>query len=114
MTLHYYIENEPDWDEEGMTRSMARKYHPLEFEYDVDTTFEDFFEYVRPSDFNTWQEEGQKAYRQAVLDLWDKNFIDWQFEEDDDFIEFMKDKYYDEALDWYDNSDKGEPYEWVR
>lgn len=103
MFLHYIIDNEPEWDSEMMGRRLARNYQPLEFDYDVDITFDDFFEFIQPKDFKTWHEEGQKCYKQAVLDIWDNDFLNWEFEEDEDFIEFMKDKYYDEAYDWYLN-----------
>ena len=70
----------------------------VEFKYEVEPSFEDFFDFIKPHDFNGWKEEGRKAYKQACLDIWRNEwFTIGELEEDEDFIEFMEERYKDEA-----------------
>ena len=70
----------------------------VEFDFAVEVEFEDFFDFVKPYDFDNWKEEGKNAYERACLDLWNKDWFSMCFLEDDyDFIEFMKDRYEEDA-----------------
>lgn len=99
MRLHYIIENEPD--EYDMEHSYAaRNYKPVGFYFDVDVDFDDFFEYMQPDDFKSWHEEEKKAFKIACEKVWNSNwFYLNDIEEDEDFIEFMKNKCEEDALD---------------
>ena len=100
MTLYYVIDNEPDWDSECNSIYLMKHYKPLELEFEVEVDFNDFFEFMQPNDFKSWHEEGKKAFKIACEKVWNSNWFNSDdLEEDEDFIEFMKDKYEETALD---------------
>lgn len=72
----------------------------VEYEYDVDVSFEDFFDFIKPHDFRNWKEDGRNAYERACRDVWNSDWfrID-DLEEDEDFIQFMTDRYESDAHD---------------
>ena len=61
----------------------------------VEVTYDDLLEYLKPDDYDHWQEEGKKAYKQALKDLIEAEWFDedtmceW-LETESEFIEFMK------------------------
>lgn len=70
----------------------------LEYEFEVEIKFEDFFDFIKPYDFNNWTEDKRLSYKRACKDIFNS---DWfrldDLEEDEDFIDFMKDRYEDDA-----------------
>lgn len=61
---------------------------------DVTITLEDLLEYLKPYDYDSWQEEGREAYKQALKDLIEAEWFDtdslceWLGDEEE-FIEFI-------------------------
>lgn len=107
MYLHYVFEDiecEVRYDEATHINNQwfephyYRKLCEVDYDYEVDVCFKDFFDFIKPFDLNHWKEDGQHAYERACRDVWNS---DWfrldDLEEDEDFIQFMKDRYEDEA-----------------
>lgn len=112
MTLHYsfdgivceclespgtHINN--GWFEPHYYRAVC---DDVEFDYEVDVSYDDIFDYLKPHDFEKWSEELKKAYIRGFDALWDNDLVDNEMlseslENDDYFIEFMKERYEDEA-----------------
>ena len=70
----------------------------VEYDYDVDITFKDFFDYIKPYDFRNWKEDRQHAYERACRDVFNSSWFNLDdLEEDEDFIDFMKERYEDDA-----------------
>lgn len=74
-----------------------------EFEYEIDYTFKDILDYVKSKKYDDWSIEKKEGFVAGVEMLYDffSDTIEDSLEEDDDFIEFIKEKYEDEALENY-------------
>lgn len=74
-----------------------------EFEYEIDYTFKDILDYVKSKEYKDWSKEKKDGFVAGVEMLYDffSDTIEDSLEEDDDFIEFIKEKYEDEALEHY-------------
>jgi len=72
----------------------------VDWTYRTEITLDDVFEYVCRADFKQLSKPEQAAYVDAIRHLYNLDLIDLdKLEEDDDFIEFMTDKYRDDALE---------------
>lgn len=70
----------------------------VDYDFDVDITFKDFFDYIKPYDFENWKEDGRFAYERACRDVWRSSWFRLDdLEEDEDFIQFMTDRYEEDA-----------------
>lgn len=70
----------------------------VDYEHEVDVKFEDFFDFMKPHGFDKWAEDGRFAYERACRDMWNSDWFDlYSLEENEDFIDFMTDKYEREA-----------------
>lgn len=75
-----------------------REIMDVEYEFEVDVKFKDFFDFLKPYDFKEWKKEGQDAYEIACKNVFNSCWFDLEaLEEDEDFIQFMKERYEDEA-----------------
>lgn len=74
-----------------------------EFDYDIDYTVKDIVAYVISKEYNDWSKEKKDGFVAGVEMLYDffSETIEDSLEEDYDFIEFIKEKYEDEALECY-------------
>ena len=55
---------------------------------------------MKPYDFKEWKEERQNAYTRALKDVWNSYWFNTDsLEDDDEFIEFMKERYEDDAYE---------------
>lgn len=77
----------------------------VDWTYRVSISLDDIFEYVCRADYEQLSKPEQDAYYDAIRHLYNLDLI-VDLEDDDDFIEFMTDKYRDDALedckDFYD------------
>ena len=72
----------------------------VEFDYYVSVGFIDILEFMKPMGFDKWSEDKKEGYAKAVRNMMDCGFIDVDtVEGDDDFIDFMKERYRDDALE---------------
>ena len=73
------------------------------YDYGVDVTFKDFFDFVKPNDFDEWQDDGRFAYERACRDVWHSDWFGLDaLEEDVGFIQFMTERYQDDAYESYE------------
>lgn len=107
MYLHYVFEDiecevlespsthiNNQWFEPHYRRELCE----VDYDYEVDVCFKDFFDFIKPFDFDHWKEEGQHAFERACRDVWSSTWFNLDgLEEDEEFIEFMKDRYEDQA-----------------
>lgn len=101
MHLHYYWENvevnyECDYGGYSLSPHTRTRVQDVEYDFYVDIQDEDIIEYIN----------GDKETSIRLLDLL-HNCIDYDYlEEDDDFVDFMKEKYEDEAWEeWEEGND---------
>ena len=107
MYLHYVFEDiecEVQYDEATHINNQwfEPHYHrelcEVDYDYEVDITFKDFFDFIKPYDFDHWKDDGRFAYERACRDVWNSDWFSLDaLEEDEDFIQFMKDRYEDDA-----------------
>lgn len=70
----------------------------VEYDYEVETTFADYWAYLKPREFREWPEEKQKWFKETVRKVWKSEIFDLELLEDsEEFKEFMKDRYYHDA-----------------
>ena len=70
----------------------------VDFDFDVDIAFKDFFDYIKPYGFENWKEDERFVYERAYRDVWHSSWFRLDdLEEDEDFIQFMKERYEDDA-----------------
>lgn len=82
-----------------------RESQTVDWTYRVSVSLDDIFEYVCRADYEQLSKPEQDAYYDAIRHLYNLDLI-VDLEDDDDFIEFMTNKYRDDALedckDYYD------------
>ena len=70
----------------------------VDYDYEVEVDFDDVFDFIKPNAFDEWDNEKQSAYKKAFTDLYD--YVDlYKLEENEEFVEFMTDKYEYKAHD---------------
>ena len=85
----------------------------VEYELEVEPTIEDFVSYLTPRMFDTISE--RQAYRQGLKKMFGfiqehsdrynlKEMLNENLEEDEYFVEFMKDRYEEQALESFEES----------
>ena len=80
----------------------CKKLCEVNYDYEVDVTFKDFFDFIKPFDFNHWGKDGRLIYERACKDVWDSDWLKLdELEKDEDFIQFMKERYEDKARERY-------------
>lgn len=83
-------------------RSMYLYYEHNGTSYQVEKTveFTDFFEFMKPTNFDTWAREGKVAYQKACQDVFDSSWFSLEeLEYDDEFVDFMTKRYEQEFLE---------------
>ena len=77
-----------------------REPRTVEWTYRVSIGLDDVFEYICRGDYTRLSKEEQAAYYDGIRHLYNLDLIDFEkLEDDDNFIEFMTDKYRDDALE---------------
>ena len=75
----------------------------VEYDFDIKVSYDDVFDYLCPSDFHKWSKEEQNAYVKGFDALWDNNLVYTEdLEYDDNFYDFMKERYKEEAREAFD------------
>ena len=70
----------------------------VEFDYEVEIGYEDVFDYVKPHNWKEWSQERKDAFICGFDALWDNKLVCLDdLENDKDFIEFMTDRYEEDA-----------------
>lgn len=76
----------------------TRKDCAVDYKYEVDVSFQDFFDYVKTTEYSRLSNEGKLGYERAIKDIWNCDLFRLEdLEEDEDFIEYMQARYKDEA-----------------
>ena len=76
----------------------------IEYDYEIDITNEDLAEYLMPNGNNSV--EFVNGFENAINKTSKYFDLDTIVDEDEDFKEFLLDKYYDDAMDAYDEDEK--------
>lgn len=70
----------------------------VDYELDVDISFEDFFEFVKPANYGSMTEHEQELVRKCYMMFWHGELVNINaLEEDESFVEYMTDRYYESA-----------------
>lgn len=74
------------------------EYCDIDYEYDVDIDFEDFLDFMKPYGFEKLDKSFQDGFIKSLRNVWDSDWFDYdRLENDDNFIEFMTQKYEEAA-----------------
>lgn len=81
---------------------LCYNFNNEDYVYRVDIRFNDFFDFMKPYDFEEWKSEGKYAYERACRDLWGSDWFSLhELEEDKYFIDFMMKRFEVEAKDFW-------------
>lgn len=71
----------------------------VDYEYEVEIGYDDYLEYNTPHGFSSWSKEEQENFTKELEAKWDENeeSIKFDLECNNDFYDFMKNKYRDDA-----------------
>lgn len=72
----------------------------VEYDYDVEIELEDIIDYFKPRNIEHLDFEEQCGFKNAIQCLWKEMVVDVDtLEDDESFIDFMKERYYDKAYE---------------
>lgn len=101
MTLKYHWENQTVNVETQGLRSISPHSHQettdIDYEYERDVDVKDIVRYIVPNYTSKEQKELAEKVVEEMIDLFQLNLGD--LKDDECFVEFMKDRYEDEAYD---------------
>lgn len=73
-------------------------YEDVSYDYDVEISEDDFVDFMKPKEFNSWDHEKKEGCINTLRHIYKSNLVDLEtLECNEYFIEYMKDKYYDVA-----------------
>ena len=79
------------------------RYGIKDWEFEIELTADDIVEYFKPDDYDSWSDDKKSTYRQAIDDLLWNDILDDFIDNDEYFNEWLERKYYDKALEEYED-----------
>lgn len=62
------------------------------FDIEMYPGFNDYFDYLKPIDYDSHDDDYKKGYKEAIGDMYTYDLLDY-LDKDEEFIDFMTDRY---------------------
>lgn len=95
MTLKYKFEDMPV----TLSYDGGHAYRDIDFEYDTSINESDIIDYFTPRNTNEEYSKGVQYGMETIMNYINLDDMEEELEKDENFVEFMKERYYDQAYE---------------